>query len=78
IFFLEQIGILSALYHASGMLHPPRRLLIWSDSLDAVSVFSSLSLLNAMHNAPLQAAAEIIIATGIDLRVKHIAGIDNI
>lgn len=78
IFFLEQIGILSALYHASGMHHPPRRLLIWSDSLDAVSVFSSLSPSNAMHNAPLRAAAEIIISTGIDLRVQHIAGTDNI
>lgn len=78
IFFLEQIGILSALYHAAGMLHPPRRLLIWSDSLDAVSVFSSLSPSNAMHNAPLRAAAEIIIATGIDLRVQHITGIENV
>ncbi|KAG5221140.1 DNA RNA polymerase [Salix suchowensis] len=62
------IGILSALYHAAGMHHPPRRLLIWTDSLDAVSVFSSLSPSNAMHNAPLRAAAKIIIATGIDLR----------
>ncbi|KAF9497384.1 hypothetical protein BDN71DRAFT_1544647, partial [Pleurotus eryngii] len=78
IFFLEQIGILSALYHAAGMHHPPRRLLIWTDSLDAVSVFSSLSPSNAMHNAPLRAAAKIIIATGIDLRVQHIAGTENI
>ncbi|KAG5221505.1 RNase domain-containing protein [Salix suchowensis] len=53
-------------------------LLIWSDSLDAVSVFSSLSPSNAMHNAPLRAAAEIIISTGIDLKVQHIAGTDNI
>ncbi|KAL4255183.1 hypothetical protein AB1N83_014102 [Pleurotus pulmonarius] len=31
-----------------------------------------------MHNAPLRASAEIILSTGIDLRVRHIAGKDNI
>lgn len=78
IFFLELIGILSALYYASKLPNPPKRLLIHSNSLNSVEVFNSLHSTQLLHTAVLLAVAQIIIQTEIDLRVVHIAGKDNI
>lgn len=78
IFFLEEIGVLSALHHAATLDHPPRRLIIYCDNLDAVQCFSAMRASDSMHNAPLLAAANIILRSGIDFRVRHIAGKDNI
>lgn len=79
IFFLELVAILSAIFHAATKFsRPPRRLLIYTDSLDAVAVFHSLRANEALHNNPLLAIAGIILRTGIDLRVRHIEGKKNI
>jgi len=77
IFFLELLAILSAVFHVAS-LAPPRRLLIFSDSLDSISVLDSLSASEALHTAPLLAIAEIILCSGIDLRVRHISGSENV
>lgn len=77
IFFLEEIGVLSALYHAATLPKPPKRLLIYCDNLDSVQCFSAMRASDGMHNAPLLAAAGIILRSGIDLHVRHIAGRDN-
>jgi hypothetical protein len=78
IFFLELVAILSAIHHAASFLHPPRRLLLWTDSLDAVHVLNSLHTSEIVHNAPLLGIAEVILNSGIDLRVRHIEGKLNI
>jgi hypothetical protein len=78
IFFLEMIGILSAVHHAASLPSPPKRLLIWSDSLNSVQIHNSLRATEALHNGVLLAIASIIIRTGIDLRVRHIPGKENI
>ncbi|KAJ7191129.1 hypothetical protein GGX14DRAFT_381437 [Mycena pura] len=78
IFFLELVAILSAVHHAASLPHPPRRLLIWSDSLDSVSVLASLAASESIHNGVILAIAQIILTSGIDLRVNHIAGKKNI
>ena len=78
IFFLEQLAIVSALHHAATRATPPRRVLIFSDSLDAVYAFHTLAVTEAMHNACLFAAATIVASTGIDFRVRHINGTDNV
>lgn len=78
IFFLELLAILSALHHAATLPHPPRRLLIWSDSLNSVEACDSLSVSESMHNAPLLAAAHVVLETGIDVRLRHIDGKSNI
>ncbi|EMD30720.1 hypothetical protein CERSUDRAFT_37904, partial [Gelatoporia subvermispora B] len=78
IFFMEMIGVLSALHHAATLQSPPRRVLIWSDSLNSVHAFDSLAVSEPLHNAPLRAAASIILSTGIDVRVHHIDGKHNI
>ncbi|KAF8228800.1 hypothetical protein L208DRAFT_1289779 [Tricholoma matsutake] len=38
IFFLELLAIMSAIHYAGLLPQPPRRLLIWTDSLDAVGI----------------------------------------
>jgi hypothetical protein len=78
IFFLELVAILSAVHHVASFEHPPRRLLIYTDSLDAVGVFNSLRASESVHNGPLLGVASVILRSGIDLRVRHIDGKLNI
>jgi len=78
IFFLELVAILSAIYHITSLPRPPRRLLLFTDSLDSVSVLNTLSASEAIHTAPLLGIAEIILHSGMDLRVRHIAGVKNV
>lgn len=78
IFFLELVAIMSAIFHVACLRHPPRRLLVFSDSLDSVCVLNTLSASQALHNAPLHGISEIVLMTGIDLHVRHISGVDNV
>ncbi|KAJ3965806.1 hypothetical protein EV361DRAFT_810079 [Lentinula raphanica] len=78
IFFLELVAILSAINFIAHLANPPRRVLLYTDSLDSVDAFNSLSVKNPSHNAPLLAVSGIILRSGIDLRVRHIPGKDNI
>ncbi|KAJ6617174.1 hypothetical protein B0H10DRAFT_1769769, partial [Mycena sp. CBHHK59/15] len=77
IFFLEMIGILSTVHHAANLPVPPKRLLIWSDSLNSVQIHNSLAAGEPLHNSVLLAIASIIM-TGIDLHVNHIPRNQNI
>ncbi|KAF7371914.1 DNA RNA polymerase [Mycena venus] len=77
IFFLELVAILSAVHYAASLPHPPRRLLIWSDSFDSVLVLASLACSESIHNGVVLAIAQIILTSGIDLRAHHIAGKKN-
>jgi len=79
IFFLELLAILSAIHYiASNFTHPPACLLIFTDSLDSVGVFNSLSAAQPMHSGVLLGIAQVILCSGIDLRVRHIEGKQNI
>ena len=78
IFFLELVAILSAIHHLACLPHPPQQLLVYTDSLDSVAVFNSLSASEKSHNGVLLAVARIILQSGIDLRVRHVSGKDNI
>ena len=78
IFFLELIAIMSTIHHVALFASPPKRLLIFTDSLDAVAVFNSLRTNETIHNGPLLGVASVILRTGIDLRVRHIEGKQNI
>ncbi len=78
IFFFEQLAILSAIHHCASLPSPPRHLLIYSDSLDSVYAFNTLSVTKSIHNAVLMATAGIVASTGIDFRIRHISGKTNI
>lgn len=78
IFFLELVAILSAISYASTRDQPPRRLLIFTDSLDSVGVLRSLGARQPIHNGVVRAIAGIAMESGIDIRVRHIAGGNNV
>ena len=78
IFFLELLAIVSAIHHAGSLAKPPRRILIWTDSLDSVAVLNSLHTAESLHNAPLLAIADIILRTGMDLWVRFIEEKKNV
>ncbi|KAF5385784.1 hypothetical protein D9615_002558 [Tricholomella constricta] len=78
IFFLELVAILSALHHVATLACPPRRLLVWTDSLNSVGALNALRVSESLHNAPLLAIAEIALRTSIDIRVCHIPGDENV
>jgi hypothetical protein len=78
IFFLELVAIMSAIHHVASFTSPPKHLLIFTDSLDAVAVFNSLHTNESIHNGPLLGVASVILQTGIDLQVCHIKGKFNI
>jgi len=78
IFFLELIAILSAVFHIASFDKPPRRVLLWTDSLDSVAVLNSLRAKQDIHNAPLLAIANIILRSGINLRLRHLTSKENI
>jgi hypothetical protein len=78
IFFLELLAILSGIHHVAHFTKPPKRLLIYTDSLDLVAVLNTLRASESRHNSILLAIAEIIMKSGIDLRTHHIEGKQNI
>ena len=78
ILFFEMFAIVSALAHLAKLNPPPRRVLFFSDSLDGDAMFDSLRATDSQHNAPLLAIASVAIETGIDFRVLHIPGKDNV
>ncbi|KAF8797567.1 hypothetical protein BYT27DRAFT_7125287 [Phlegmacium glaucopus] len=78
IFFLELVAILSAIHHIAIFPSPPRKVLLWTDSFDSVAAYSSLRAAESLHNSVLLALAGILLETGIDLRIRHIAGKENI
>jgi hypothetical protein len=78
IFFLELVVVLCAVDYVTSLPHPPRRLLLFCDNLDAVQVLNSLSTKQSIHNGPLLAIASLIMRSGIDLHVRHIPGELNV
>ena len=78
IFFLELVAILSAVHHTALFPCPPKKLLLWTNSLDSVAAYSSLRASQSLHTSVLLALAGILLETGIDLRIRLIAGKENI
>lgn len=78
ILFYELLAILSAVEHAATLPTPPPHLLIWTDSLDSVAIFDFLQAREACHNVLVLAVAKLILISGIDLRIQHISGKENL
>lgn len=78
IFFLELLAIASAIHHTGSLPRPPQHILVWTDSLDSIAILNFLHTTKSLHNAPLLVIAEIILQTGMDLRVWFIEGKRNI
>jgi hypothetical protein len=77
IFYYEALCVVSALLWALQLPTPPRRLLIYTDSMNTVEMFHSLKALDGYNN-PLLVAVGILIRSHTSLRVFHIPGAENI
>ncbi|THH05851.1 hypothetical protein EW146_g9790 [Bondarzewia mesenterica] len=77
IFWFEALTVLSALIYATTLDPPPTTLAIFTDNLNTVQIFESMSAHGA-YNLILLSAIEQLIEHHIDLRVLHIAGDVNI
>jgi hypothetical protein len=78
ILFLESLAILSALQHSSHCALPqPTCILVYMDSLNSVSLFSSLHT-QPSFNSLLITASGLQLHTNISLHVSHIPGKANI
>ncbi|KIJ43641.1 hypothetical protein M422DRAFT_83286, partial [Sphaerobolus stellatus SS14] len=76
IFFYEAMTIASAVAWAAELSPPPRRLLVYSDSLDSVEMFHSLRVREG-YNELLLFVAGLLIDNRISLRVCHVAGVND-
>ena len=72
IFFFEALTVLSALSHVcETSFSKPRRLAILTDSLNTFDMFNTLHALPA-YNPILITASDLLLRTGIQLRVFHV------
>ena len=80
IIYFEALSILSAIIHSTSFGFPINRLTIYTDNLNTVQMFNSLSALPA-YNKILKSAVNYLIMdveNHIQLRVVHVPGHDNI
>jgi hypothetical protein len=77
IFYYEALCVVSALLWASQLPMPPRRLLIYTDSMNAVEMFHSFKALDGYNNLLLFAVG-ILIHSHTSLHVFHVPRSENI
>lgn len=76
IFYFEALCVLCALLNACNRSPGSGRFIIYTDNLNTVDIFSSLSALPA-YNILLREAVDLLMAGRHDLRVLHVPGEDN-
>lgn len=76
IYFFEAVCVVLALEWYASWPNPPRRLLIYTDSLNTVDAFNRLRGRN-IHNGVIRWAANILLKTKISVRVLHVPGTRN-
>ena len=77
IFYFEALTALSALIEAVTHVPSSPRIVIFSDNMDTINIFSSLSA-SPVYNPILKHAVSLIIKHRVSLHVLHILGIDNV
>lgn len=77
IFYFEALTVCSGILEASS--HVPRggKLAVFSDNLNTVQLFNSLSALPSM-NWMIMLVVDTLIPTSIDCRVFHVSGVRNV
>lgn len=76
IFYLEALCILAAIIWAATLENPPKRLLIYTDSINSADMYNTMRA-HAGYNDLLMTAVETLIDKSISLRVFHIPGESN-
>ncbi|KAF9543880.1 hypothetical protein CPC08DRAFT_649764 [Agrocybe pediades] len=76
IFYFESLTVYCALLDVARTCNSGDRIVIYTDNLNTVHMFNSLSC-PPSFNPLLRAAVDVIIEQQLHLRVLHIAGADN-
>jgi hypothetical protein len=76
IFYFEALCVFCALKDVASRAHRGARVVIYTDNMNTVHIFNSLSCLPA-YNSLLRRSVDILLATEIDLRVLHVSGDHN-
>jgi hypothetical protein len=79
IFYYEALSVLCAIMHSTSFGLPVNKLVVYTDNLNTVQIFNSLSALPA-YNEILKSAVDHLLSDlthPIDLRVIHIPGDNN-
>jgi hypothetical protein len=79
IFYFEALSVLSAILHSTSFGFPIKKLVIYTDNMNTVHMFNSLSALPAYNNI-LKLAVDHLLSdykNPIQLRVIHIPGDEN-
>jgi hypothetical protein len=80
IFYFEALCVLSAIMQSTTLGIPVNRLVVYTDNLNTVQIFNSLSALPA-YNEILKSAVDHLLSDlqhPIDLRVLHVSGEENV
>ncbi|THH13733.1 hypothetical protein EW146_g6528 [Bondarzewia mesenterica] len=73
IFFYEALTVVCALQWATTLIPRPSRIIIFSDNSNTVDLFDTLRA-KPVYNSLLRFTIDLLIHTGVDLRVLHIPG----
>jgi len=76
IYYVEALCILSAINFCCKIMSPHQRLLIYTDNMNVVDIFSSLRCL-PNFNALLKEAVAMRVAASIDVCILHVLGEQN-
>ncbi|KAF5379704.1 hypothetical protein D9615_005677 [Tricholomella constricta] len=76
IFYFEALAVTSALLWAAQLQPAPRRVVIFTDSLNTVDIFDSLRA-SPRYNPFLITAVDLLIRFRVQLSVRHIPGEEN-
>ena len=76
IYYTEALCVLSAIQHCCDIMLSHQRLLIYTDNMNVVDIFSSLRCLPEF-NIILKKAVTFRVAANVDVRVLHVSGDQN-
>ncbi|PPQ97796.1 hypothetical protein CVT26_012826 [Gymnopilus dilepis] len=77
IFFFEALTVFCALRNSASGGHRNGRVVIYTDNYNTVQIFNSLRC-DDKYNIILKSAVDVLIDSGIDLRVLHVPGDLNV
>jgi hypothetical protein len=78
IYFYEALCVFCAIRNVSSLAHHGARVVIYTDNFNTVHLLNSLKCSNEKFNKILKSSIDILIETGIDLRVLHVPGTENV
>jgi hypothetical protein len=77
IFYFEALVVLSIVEKVCSQSSVPKRLVVFSDNMNTVDIFSSLRA-KPSYNIILKPAVSLLLKHRVDLRVIHVPGTDNV